>query len=118
MVPQAGQIVSISARSGLEGPGVIRTRTERLEASIRGREAVCDTAPVAPLSRQLRRIEEPRMAAGGLTLAVVAMVAAYGYALTTSDWTAGGIAAAAGLIGIAGTGLLYAWRAVTGTSSE
>lgn len=80
--------------------------------------AVCDTAPVAPLSRQLRRIEEPRTAGLGLALAVLVLLAAYGYALTSSTWTAGGIASAAGLVGIAGVGLLYAWRAVTGASSE
>jgi hypothetical protein len=49
---------------------------------------------------------------------LLVILAAYGYALTSVDATPGGVTAAAGLVGIAGTGLLYAWRAVTGASSE
>jgi hypothetical protein len=79
---------------------------------------LCDTAGVAPLSRRLRRIEEPRMAAIGLAVAMVALLAAYGYALTATAVTADGVVAAAVLVGIAGTGLLYAWRAVTGASGD
>ncbi len=81
-------------------------------------ESLCDTAGVAPLTRQLRRIEEPRLAAAGLALAMLGILAAYGYALTTVAPTPGGIAGAAGLVGMAATGLLYAWRAVTGASRE
>ena len=66
----------------------------------------------------MRRIEEPRVAAAALALPLLVIIAAYGYALTSVDATPGGVTAAAGLVGIAGTGLLYAWRAVTGASSE
>jgi hypothetical protein len=58
------------------------------------------------------------MAALLLAVPVLGILAAYGYALTTVKWTAGGLAAAAGVVGIAGTGLVYAWRAVTGASVE
>lgn len=75
---------------------------------------LCDTADV----RRLRRIEEPRMAAAALALPLLVILAAYGYALISVAATPGGVAAAAGLVGIAGTGLLYAWRAVAGASSE
>jgi len=66
----------------------------------------------------LRRIEEPRTAAALLAVPLLGILAAYGYALTTVKPTFGGLIAAAGLVGIAGTGLLYAWRAVTGASDE
>ena len=58
------------------------------------------------------------MAALGLVVALLAILAAYGYALTTTTATADGVVAAIVLVGIAGTGLLYAWRAVTGASVE
>jgi hypothetical protein len=58
------------------------------------------------------------MAAIALAVPLIGILAAYGYALTTVKPTLGGLAAAAGLVGIAGTGLLYAWRAVTGASVE
>jgi len=58
------------------------------------------------------------MAALLLAVPLLGILAAYGYALTTVRPTLGGLAAAAGVIGIAGTGLLYAWRAVTGASVE
>jgi hypothetical protein len=48
----------------------------------------------------------------------VLVLAAYAYALTNSTATLGGIVSAVALGGIAGTGLLYAWRAVTGISNE
>jgi hypothetical protein len=58
------------------------------------------------------------MAAIALAVPLLGILAAYGYALTTVKATPGGLAAAAGVVGIAGTGLLYAWRAVTGASVE
>ncbi len=58
------------------------------------------------------------MAAVALAVPILVILAAYGFALTSVDPTPGGLTAAAGLVGIAGTGLLYAWRAVTGASSE
>ncbi len=58
------------------------------------------------------------MAAASLAVPLLGILAAYAYALTTSPATPGGIASAAALVGIAGTGLLYAWRAVPGASDE
>jgi hypothetical protein len=58
------------------------------------------------------------MAAAGLAAALLLILAAYVYALTVWTPTLGGIVSAAALVGIAGAGLLYAWRAVTGTSNE
>ena len=58
------------------------------------------------------------MAAVGLGVALLVVLGAYAYALTISPAVVAGIVSAAALIGIAGTGLLYAWRAVTGASSE
>ena len=58
------------------------------------------------------------MAAIGLAAALLAILAAYGYSLTHTTVTASGIVAAAGVVGMAGTGLLYAWRAVTGAPVE
>lgn len=58
------------------------------------------------------------MAALLLAVPLLGLLAAYGYALTTLKYTPGGLAAAAGLVGIAGTGLLYAWRAVSSASVE
>ena len=68
--------------------------------------------------RRLRRFDEPRIAAAALVVPLIVILAAYAYALTSVDPTPGGVTAAAGLVGIAGTGLLYAWRAVAGASSE
>jgi hypothetical protein len=58
------------------------------------------------------------MAALLLAVPVIGILAAYGYALTSVNYTPGGLAAAVGVIGTAGTGLLYAWRAVSGAAVE
>jgi len=58
------------------------------------------------------------MAAIGLAVVGLILLAAYGYAVATSPSTSGGVLAGAVLAGIALTGLLYAWRAVTGASIE
>jgi hypothetical protein len=58
------------------------------------------------------------MAAIALAVVWLAVLAAYGYALATSPTTSEGGLAAAALVGIVATGLLYAWRAVTGASLE
>ncbi|HYT13878.1 MAG TPA: hypothetical protein VEL12_13925 [Candidatus Nitrosopolaris sp.] len=58
------------------------------------------------------------MAAIGLAVVWLVVLAAYGYALAISPTTSGGALAAAAVVGIAATGLLYAWRAVTGASVE
>jgi len=62
------------------------------------------------LSRALRRWDPARIAALALGLALVLCLAAFGVAVATSTLTAGPALAAVGLIGIAGIGLLYAWR--------
>ena len=58
------------------------------------------------------------MAALLLAVPMIGILAAYGYALTTVKFTPGGLAAAAGVVGIAGTGFIYAWRAVSGAAVE
>jgi hypothetical protein len=58
------------------------------------------------------------MAAAALAVPLVLILAAYADALTVSTVSSAGLVAAAALVGIAGTGLLYAWRAVTGASDE
>jgi hypothetical protein len=62
------------------------------------------------LSRALARWDPPRVAASGLGLALVLFVAAYGVSLTGASFTAGAAVSVVALAGIAGSGLLYAWR--------
>jgi len=62
------------------------------------------------LSRALARWDPVRVAAAGLGLAVLALVAAYGVSLGSSQVTPGAAVSAIALAGIAGSGLLYAWR--------
>ena len=72
--------------------------------------SACDTAAMAALSRAIARWDPLRVAAIALGLAVLLLVAAYGVALTVSQLTPGAAVAVAALVGIAGSGLLYAWR--------
>jgi hypothetical protein len=65
---------------------------------------------MASLSRALRRWDPIRVAAASLALALVLILAAYGYAAYTVQPTLGAVVAAVALVGIAGSGLLYAWR--------
>ena len=58
------------------------------------------------------------MAAIGLAAVWLVVLVTYGYALAVSPTTLGGVVAAVALAGIVVTGLLYAWRAVTGASIE
>jgi hypothetical protein len=69
-------------------------------------------------SRWLARIELARAAAVWLGLSLLAVVAAYGFAAYYSKPTPGGLAAAAALVVVAGSGLLYAWRPGTGGSGD
>ena len=62
------------------------------------------------LSRALRRWDPIRVSAVFLGLATLSLLAAYGYAAYNFQPTIGTIAAAVALAGIAGSGLLYAWR--------
>jgi len=72
--------------------------------------SACDTAGMATLSRALRRWDPIRVAAAVLSLAILLLLAAYGYAAVTVQPTLSALAPAAALVGIAGSGLLYAWR--------
>ena len=72
--------------------------------------SACDTAAMTALSRALARWDPARVAAGALGLAVLLLPAAYAVSLGSSNATAGGVISAVGLVGIAGSGLLYAWR--------
>jgi hypothetical protein len=62
------------------------------------------------LSRALARWDPLRVAAAGLGLAILLLVAAYGFSLTVVSVTLGAVVSAVALVGIAGSGLLYAWR--------
>ena len=65
---------------------------------------------MSTLSRALRRWDPIRVAAVFLGLALLLLLAAYGFAATTINPTPGAIAAVVAVVGIAGSGLLYAWR--------
>ncbi|HEV2033298.1 MAG TPA: hypothetical protein VGU71_03725 [Candidatus Dormibacteraeota bacterium] len=65
---------------------------------------------MAPFSRALRRWEPLRVAAGTLGVAVLLMLAAYGFDLTSRPATTEGVVSALALVVLAGGGLLYAWR--------
>ena len=68
--------------------------------------------------RRLRRIDAPSVASIGLGLALAGILFAYGYDVTVSKATAGGVAAAAALLAIGGAGLLYASRLGAGGQNE
>jgi hypothetical protein len=72
--------------------------------------SACDTPGMATLSRAFRRWDPIRVAAVFLGLAMLSLLTAYGYAAYNVQPTIGTIAAAVALVGIAGSGLLYAWR--------
>jgi hypothetical protein len=65
---------------------------------------------MAALSRALARWDPLRVGAGALGLALLLIVAAYGVNLTVSKLTPGAAVSVVALVGIAGSGLLYAWR--------
>jgi hypothetical protein len=62
------------------------------------------------LSRALARWDPIRVAAAALGLALLALVAAYGVSMGSSQVTLGAAVSAVALVGIACSGLLYAWR--------
>jgi hypothetical protein len=72
--------------------------------------SACDTAAMAALSRALARWDPARVAAAFLGVAVLLLVAVYGVSLTVSQATPGAVVSVVALVGIAGSGLLYAWR--------
>jgi hypothetical protein len=65
---------------------------------------------MAALSRALARWDPVRVAGAALGLAILLLVAAYGVSLTVSQLTPGAAVAVVALVGIVGSGLLYAWR--------
>src|SRR2546426_846878 len=75
-------------------------------------KGLCDTAGVVSLSRRLRIIEEPRMAATSLGVALLVVLAAYAYAVATGPAVVGGVGRAVALVGIARTGLRCALLAM------
>jgi hypothetical protein len=66
------------------------------------------------LSRALVRWDPMRVSGVFLGLAILSLVGAYGYAAYNVQPTIGSIGAAVALVGIAGSGLLYAWRVGAG----
>jgi hypothetical protein len=70
------------------------------------------------LSRALRRWDPLRVAAAALGVACLLLLAAYGYGVATAQATVEGVIAAAALVGIAGSGLLYAWRLEAGGAAD
>jgi hypothetical protein len=72
--------------------------------------SACDTPRMNALSRALRRWDPARIAVLALGLALVLCLGAFGVVVATSTLTIGPAVAALALVGIAGIGLLYAWR--------
>ena len=60
--------------------------------------------------RRVTRLEPSRTAAIALAVPAVAAIAAYVVAAATATAVAAPIVAAAALVGVTGTGLVYAWR--------
>jgi hypothetical protein len=65
---------------------------------------------MAALSRALARWDPLRVAVAVLGLALLLFAAAYGVSLTVASLTPGAAVSVVALVGIAGSGLLYAWR--------
>ncbi|HEV2967308.1 MAG TPA: hypothetical protein VG009_04325 [Candidatus Dormibacteraeota bacterium] len=65
---------------------------------------------MAALSRALARWDPVRVAGAALGLAILLLVAAYAVSLTVSQLTPGAAVSVVALVGIVGSGLLYAWR--------
>ena len=65
-------------------------------------------------SRRLARLEAVRSAAALLAACVVLCLAAFAFSAVYTQPTAGAVVAALAALGIAGTGLLYAWRPGSG----
>jgi hypothetical protein len=62
----------------------------------------------------LLRTDPLRVGVFAFGLALVLLLAAYGFAAVESRPTVGGVVAALAAIAIAGCGLLYAWRPAAG----
>jgi hypothetical protein len=69
---------------------------------------------MSSLSRRLGRLDLVRTAAFFLGGSVVLALAAYGFAAAYTQPTPGAIVAGVAVLGIVGSGLLYAWRPGTG----
>ena len=69
---------------------------------------------MSSLSRRLGRFDLVRTAAFFLSGSVVLALAAYGFAGAYTQATPGAVVAGVAVLGIVGSGLLYAWRPGTG----
>jgi hypothetical protein len=70
------------------------------------------------LSRRLGRLDLARTAAFLLGVCVVLALAAYAFAAAYAQPTPGAIVAGVAVLGIVGSGLLYAWRPGTGSLGD
>ena len=71
--------------------------------------------PVSQIWRVSRRWEGPKVAGSALGLVFVLMAAAYAFGGAKSGVTLGGVVTAVSALGIAGSGLLYAFRLGAGS---
>ena len=60
--------------------------------------------------RRINRVDPARLSATLLALLLLAGLGAYAFVASTANPTAGALTAAAALVAVAGSGLLYAWR--------
>ena len=74
----------------------------------------CDNPRMASLWRRLVRMEPARASAAALALLLAAAVGAFIFAAVSSLPGYGALIAAAALVAVAGSGLLYAWRLAAG----
>jgi hypothetical protein len=68
--------------------------------------------------RRINRVEPARGSALALLVLLLPGLVAYGVASYSTRPTAGALAAAAALLAVAATGLVYAWRLGTGGLSD
>ena len=73
---------------------------------------------MAPMSGKLLSLPPLAVAAAACGVAVAMLLVAYGFGTSQAQATAGGVVSALALVGIAGAGLLYAWRLGAGGSFE
>ena len=116
-------------KEALFGPGIGNNATMRTTyrgvsmtstpGSGRGRCVIansssCDNPRMASLWRRLVRMEPARASAAALGLLLAAAVGAFIFAAVSSLPGYGALIAAAALVAVAGSGLLYAWRLAAG----
>ena len=67
---------------------------------------------------RVNRLDPVRASTVAVALPVIAAIAAYGVVAFNATPTAGAIAAAAAMLAVGGSGLLYAWRLGPGGLSD